>query len=311
MVYLFTFSTICVRSKFGYGKPLYINLLVFSDPAIVEQPLGKEPFREPVSSIAVGCQLDPADPFLSVVSLSPVVLIMDLSYLTVGHFECNGLRYGHGLSDLFLPIALRMDFCQWSGSYFECNLLPHGSGLIDLLTPVAIRMDIYINGVLVILSTTDIILDKVYLLSFYLLHSEWTYPIRVVVFLSAMGFPMVIVCLISGYLLHSNGLIRVMVFLSATHWALDICRLSSAFVAELLVSLIQQAWIFQTDRIPSTHWDLDICGLSSAFVAELPVSLKQQAWIFQTDRIPSTHWDLDICRLSSAYVAELLVSLIQ
>ena len=272
----------CVRSKFGYGKPLYINLLVFSDPAIVEQPLGKEPFREPVSSIAVGCQLDPADPFLSVVLFSPVALIMDLSYLTVGHFECNGLPYGHGLSDLFLPIALRMDFCHWSGSYFECNLLPHGSGLIDLLTPVAIRMDIYINGVLVILSATDIILDKVYLLSFYPLHSEWTYPIRVVVFLSAMGFLMVIVCLISFYplhsnglirvvvflsamgflmvivclisvyLLHSNGLIRVMVFLSATHWALDICRLSSAFVAELLVSLIQQAWIFQTEFLQLT-----------------------------------------------------------
>ena len=239
----------CVRSKFGYGKPLYINLLVFSDPAVVEQPLGKEPFREPVSSIAVGCQLDPADPFLSEVLFSPVALIMDLSYLTVGHFECNGLPYGNGLSDLFLPIALRMDFCHWSGSNFECNLLPHGSGLIDLLTPVAIRMDIYINGVLVILSATDFILDKVYLLSFYPLHSEWTYPIRVVVFLSAMGFLMVIVCwisfyqlhsewtypirvvvflstmgflmvivcLISVYLLHSNGLIRVVVFLSATH----------------------------------------------------------------------------------------------
>ena len=40
-------------------------------------------------------------------------------------------------------------------------------------------MDIYINGVLVILSATDIILDKVYLLSFYPLHSEWTYPILV------------------------------------------------------------------------------------------------------------------------------------
>ena len=78
-----------MRSKFGYGKPLYINFIVFSDPANVEQPLGKEPFREPVSSIAVGCQLDPADPFLSVVLLSPVVLIMELSYLTVGHFECN------------------------------------------------------------------------------------------------------------------------------------------------------------------------------------------------------------------------------
>ena len=39
-------------------------------------------------------------------------------------------------------------------------------------------------------------------------------------------------------------------FLS-THWALDKCRLSSAFIAELLVSLIQQAWIFQSDRIPS------------------------------------------------------------
>ena len=90
-----------MRSKFGYGKPLYINLLVFSDPAIVEQPLGKEPFREPVSSIAVGCQLDPADPFLSEVLFSPVALIMDLSYLTVGHFECNGLPYGNGLSDLF------------------------------------------------------------------------------------------------------------------------------------------------------------------------------------------------------------------
>ena len=166
MVYLFTVSTICVRSKFGYGKPLYINLLVFSDPAIVEQPLGKEPFREPVSSIAVGCQLDPADPFLSVVLFSPVALIMDISYLTVGHFECNGLPYGHCLSDLFLPIALRMDFCHWSGSYFECNILPHGSGLIDLLSSVAIRMDIYINGVLVILSATDFILEKVYLLSF-------------------------------------------------------------------------------------------------------------------------------------------------
>ena len=229
-----------MRSKFGYGKPLYINLLVFSDPAIVEQPLGKEPFREPVSSIAVGCQLDPVDPFLSVVLLSPVVLIMNLSYLTVGHFECNrlpyghglsdpllpiafkmdlshltvghfecnGLPYGHGLSDLFLSIALRMDFCHWSGSNFECNLLPHGSGLIDLLTPVAIRMDIYINGVLVILSATDFILDKVYLLSFYPLHSEWTYPIRIVVFLSVMGFHMVIVCLISFNPLHSNGLIQ-------------------------------------------------------------------------------------------------------
>ena len=29
------------------------------------------------------------------------------------------------------------------------------------------------------------------------------------------------------------------------------CRLSSAFIAELLVSLIQQAWIFQSDRIPT------------------------------------------------------------
>ena len=206
-----------MRSKFGYGKPLYINLLVFSDPAVVEQPLGKEPFREPVSSIAVGCQLDPADPFLSEVLFSPVALIMDLSYLTVGHFECNGLPYGNGLSDLFLPIALRMDFCHWSSSYFECNILPHGSGLIDLLTPVAIRMDIYINGVLVILSATDFILDKVYLLSFYPLHSEWTYPIRVVVFLSAMGFLMVIVCWISFYPLHSEWTypIRVVVFLSA------------------------------------------------------------------------------------------------
>ena len=37
----------------------------------------------------------------------------------------------------------------------------------------------------------------------------------------------------------------------STHWALDKCRLSSAFIAELLVSLIQQAWIFQSDRIPS------------------------------------------------------------
>ena len=97
----------------------------------------------------------------------------------------------------------------------------------------------------------------------------------------------------------------------STHWALDICRLSSVSTAELLVSLIQRAWIFQTDRIPSTHWDLDICRLSSAFVAELFVSLIQQAWIFQADRNTSTHGALDICRLSSAFVAELLVSLIQ
>ena len=40
-------------------------------------------------------------------------------------------------------------------------------------------------------------------------------------------------------------------FLSSYHWALDKCRFSSAFIAELLVSLIQQAWIFQSDRIPS------------------------------------------------------------
>ena len=118
--------------------------------------------------------------------------------------------------------------------------------------------------------------------------------------------------------------------ISSNHWALDICRLSSAFVAELLVSLIQQAWIFQTDRIPSNHWALDICRLSSAFIAELLVSLIQQAWIFQTDRIPSTHklkefykfsliflrfaqlmWAIDICRLSSVSTEELLVSLIQ
>ena len=94
-------------------------------------------------------------------------------------------------------------------------------------------------------------------------------------------------------------------------WAIDICWLSSVSTAELLVSLIQQSWIFQTDRIPSTHWALDICRLSNAFVAELLVSLIQQAWIFQTDRIPSTYWALDICRLSSAFLAELLVSLIQ
>ena len=43
---------------------------------------------------------------------------------------------------------------------------------------------------------------------------------------------------------------------------------------------------FQTDRIPSTHWALDICRLSSAFIAELLVSLIKQAWIFQSDRIP-------------------------
>ena len=57
--------------------------------------------------------------------------------------------------------------------------------------------------------------------------------------------------------------------------------LSSAFVAELLVSLIQQAWIFQTDRIPSTHWDLDIYRLSSAFVAELLVSLCPRYEIYR------------------------------
>ena len=45
-------------------------------------------------------------------------------------------------------------------------------------------------------------------------------------------------------------------------------------------------WIFQTDRIPLTHWALDICRLSSAFIAELLVSLIQH-WIFQSDRISS------------------------
>ena len=130
-----------MRSKFGYGKPLYINFIVFSDPANVEQPLGKEQFREPVSSIAVGCQLDPADPFLSVVLLSPVVLIMDLSYLTVGHFECNRLPYGHGLSDPLLPIALRMDLSHWSVVHFECNRL-HCHHLSDPLLPIALRMEL-------------------------------------------------------------------------------------------------------------------------------------------------------------------------
>ena len=47
-----------------------------------------------------------------------------------------------------------------------------------------------------------------------------------------------------------SNLVYTFSFLS-THWALDKCRLSSAFMAELLVSLIQQAWIFQSDRIPS------------------------------------------------------------
>ena len=47
-----------------------------------------------------------------------------------------------------------------------------------------------------------------------------------------------------------SNLVYTFSFLS-THWALDKCRLSSAFIAELLVSLIQQAWIFQSDRIPS------------------------------------------------------------
>ena len=46
-----------------------------------------------------------------------------------------------------------------------------------------------------------------------------------------------------------SNLVYTFSFLS-THWALDKCRLSSAFIAELLVSLIQQAWIFQSDRIP-------------------------------------------------------------
>ena len=108
----------------------------------MEHPLGKEPFREPVSSIAVGCQLDPADPFLSVVLLSPVVLIMDLSYLTVGQFECNRLPYGHGLSDLNLPTALRMDLSDLSVGHSECNRLPHGNHLSDPLLSIALRMDL-------------------------------------------------------------------------------------------------------------------------------------------------------------------------
>ena len=65
--------------------------------------------------------------------------------------------------------------------------------------------------------------------------------------------------------------------------AIDICWLSSVSTAELLVSLIQQAWIFQTDRIPSTHWALDICRLSSVSTAELLVSLIQNSFNSRAD----------------------------
>ena len=220
-----------MRSKFGYGKPLYINFIVFSDPANVEQPLGKEPFREPVSSIAVGCQLDPADPFLSVVLLSPVVLIMELSYLTVGHFECNRLPFGHGLSDPLLPIALRMDLSHWSVGHFECNRL-HCHHLSDPLLPIALRMDL----------------------------SHWS-----VGHFECNRLPH------CHHL--SDPLLPIALKMELSHWSvghLECNRLPYCHhLSDPLLSLIQQAWIFQTDRIPSTHWALDICRLSSVSTAEL------------------------------------------